>query len=183
VRRRATVVSCGAPPSGRVAATPATGGSPPGLLLRLAAMTYEAVLLFGLVFAVGLVLLAVTGWTYPLPAPRRWILQAVLFVAVGAYFVYCWARAGQTLAMKSWRLRLVGRDGAPPTPGRAIVRYLLAWNLFVPGLAFIALARAGPLANVLALGGGLLAMLALARLDPQRRLLHDRLLGSRVIRE
>lgn len=146
-------------------------------------MTYEAVLLFGLVFAVGMALLALTGWTYPLPAPRRWVLQAVLFVAIGAYFVICWTRAGQTLALKSWRLRVVDRDGAPPRPGRAILRYLLAWSLFAPGMLFVALASAGPLANALALGGGLLAMLALARLDPQRRLLHDRLLGTRVIRD
>jgi len=146
-------------------------------------MTYEAVLLFGLVFVVGFVLLMLTGWTYPLPQRQRWVLQAALFIAVGAYFVYCWARAGQTLAMKSWRLRVVDRGGGLLSPARAVLRYLLAWSLFAPGIAFIALAGAGALANLLALVAGLVAMLVLSRLDPRRQLLHDRLLGSRVIRE
>lgn len=146
-------------------------------------MTYEAVLLFGVVFVASFVLLALAGWTYPLPPQRRWALQAVLFVAIGAYFVFSWTRAGQTLAMKSWRLRVVDRNGGLLTPGRALVRYLLAWSLFAPGLAFIAIAGAGALVNLLALAGGVFAMLALARLDPQRQLLHDRLLGSRVVRD
>jgi uncharacterized RDD family membrane protein YckC len=158
-------------------------GAPPGLFLRLAAMAYEAVLLFGVTFVVSYALLALAGWTYPLPPARRWVLQSVLFVAIGAYFVYCWVRTGQTLAMKSWRLRVVDRDGRPLPPARAVLRYLLAWSLFLPGLAFIAVAGAGALANLLALLASLLLMLVLARIDPDGQLLHDRLLGSRVIRE
>lgn len=156
---------------------------PPGFPLRLAAMTYEAVLLFGLVFVVSYPLLAFTGWTYPLAPRQRWILQAVLFTAVGAYFVHCWTRSGQTLAMKSWRLRVVDGDGRLLPVGRAALRYLLAWSLFAPGLAFAALAGAGIAVNLLALVVGVLAMMALAGLDPRGQLLHDRLLGSRVIRE
>jgi uncharacterized RDD family membrane protein YckC len=146
-------------------------------------MTYEAVLLFGIVFVTGYALLALTGWTYPLQARQRWILQAVLFVAVGAYFVYCWVRVGQTLAMKSWRLRVVDRDGSLLSVPRALLRYVLAWSLFAPGLLFVALADAGPLQNLLALVASVLVMVGLARLDPRRQLLHDRILGSRVIRE
>ena len=158
-------------------------GSPPGVLLRLAVMTYEAVLLFGLVFVVGYALLLLTGWTYPLPPPRRWVLQAVLFVAIGAYFVFCWTRAGQTLAMKSWRLRVVDRDGRPLSPARATLRYLLAWTLFAPGFAFIAFADVGAVAAAAAVFAGLLVMLAPARFGPARQLLHDRVLGSRVVRD
>jgi uncharacterized RDD family membrane protein YckC len=146
-------------------------------------MTYEAVLLFGVAFVVSYALLALAGWTYPLQPRQRWILQAVLFAAIGAYFVFCWVRTGQTLAMKSWRLRVVDRDGGPLSPWRAVLRYLLAWSFFAPGLVFIALAGASAFANLLALVVGLLVMLALARLDRGGQLLHDRLLGSRVIRE
>jgi uncharacterized RDD family membrane protein YckC len=152
-------------------------------MLRLAAMTYESVLLFGVVFAAGLCLLALTGWTYPLAPARRWMLQAVVFLAVGAYFGYFWSRAGQTLAMKSWRLRVVDRDGGRLTLRRAILRYLLAWSLFAPGLAFVVLAGAGAVANLAALLVGTVLMLALARLDPGGQLLHDRLLGTRVVRD
>jgi uncharacterized RDD family membrane protein YckC len=156
---------------------------PPGILPRLAVMTYEAVLLFGIVFVTGYALLAFTGWTYPLQAWQRWVLQAVLFVALGAYFVYCWVRVGQTLAMKSWRLRVVDRDGKLLSLPRALLRYVLAWSLFAPGLLVIALAGVSGLWSLLVLLASLLAMLAAARLDPRRQLLHDRILGSRVIRE
>lgn len=146
-------------------------------------MTYEAVLLFGIAFVTGYAVLALTGWTYPLQPAQRWVLQAVLFVTVGTYFVYCWVRVGQTLAMKSWRLRVVDRDGRPLPAARAVLRYLLAWSLFAPGLLLIALTGIGGLPSLLVLAASLLLMLALARLDPRRQLLHDRILGSRVIRE
>lgn len=146
-------------------------------------MTYEAVLLFGIVFVTGYALLAFTGWTYPLPSRQRWILQAALFIAIGAYFVYCWVRVGQTLAMKSWRLRLVDRDGRLLSLPRAVLRYVLAWSLFAPGLLVIALTGIGGMWSLLLLAASLLVMLAAARLDPRRQLLHDRLIGSRVIRE
>ena len=29
-----------------------------------------------------------------------------------AYFVWCWSHGGQTLAMKTWRLQLVNKDGS-----------------------------------------------------------------------
>jgi uncharacterized RDD family membrane protein YckC len=156
---------------------------PPGILPRLAVMTYEAVLLFGIVFVTGYALLALTGWTYPLQTRQRWMLQAVLFVALGAYFVYCWVHAGQTLAMKSWRLRVVDHDGRLLSVPRAVLRYLLAWSLFAPGLLLILLTGVGGLWSLVVLLASLLVMLAATRLDPRRQLLHDRILGSRVIRE
>lgn len=162
---------------------PAGGQRPPGVLLRLAVMTYEAVLLFGVVFVAGYALLALAGWTHPLQPARRVVLQAVLFAVIGVYFVYCWVRTGQTLPMKSWRLRVVDRDGSLLSPARAALRYLLAWSLFAPGLLVVALAGVGGLSSLLVLLASLLAMLAVARLDKRGQLLHDRILGTRVIRE
>jgi uncharacterized RDD family membrane protein YckC len=161
----------------------ANSGQPPGVLLRLAVMTYEAVLLFGVVFVTGYALLALTGWTYPLRPGQRWVLQAVLFVVIGVYFVHSWVRAGQTLPMKSWRLRVVDRDGGPLSPARALLRYALAWSLFAPGLLVIGIAGIDGLSSLLLLLASLLLMLSVARFDPGRQLLHDRILGSRVIRE
>ena len=155
---------------------------PPNLALRVAAMIYESVLLFGIVFAAAFALLTLTGWTYPLSDQRRWVLQAVLFVAVGCYFVYSWTRSGQTLAMKSWRQQVLGPDGARLRPGRAVLRYLLAWHLFAPGLAFLALTQSHSAVDGIALLAGFAAMLALVYTDPQRQLLHDRLLGTRVVK-
>ena len=156
--------------------------APVGLRLRLAALVYEATLLFGVVFGASYVLIAATGWTYPLPAARRWTLQAVVFIVVGLYFVYCWTHGGQTLALKAWRLRVARADGSPVRLGQAIVRYLLAWHLFLPGLISIVLFPATPWLNLAALVLGMLGMLALVYLDPQRQAVHDRLLGTRLLR-
>jgi uncharacterized RDD family membrane protein YckC len=156
---------------------------PPGLPIRIAAMIYEALLLFGVSFIVSYALLAALRWTYPLAAYQRWTLQAVLFVAFGVYFVYCWRRSGQTLAMKSWHLRVVGPDGRPPSTARAVARYLLAWTLLVPGLALFALLHAYAGWDVAGFAVGLAAMLLIGRLGPARQFLHDRLLGTRVIRD
>lgn len=145
-------------------------------------MVYEAVLLFGVVFIVSYALLALFQWTYPLPPGRRAALQAVLFVAVGGYFVWCWSRSGQTLALKTWNLRVLADDGRPPGLARAVARYLLAWHLWLPGLLWATLFRAHVLADLaaLAIGFGLLLLPGLA--DRERRLLHDRWSGTRIVR-
>lgn len=164
-------------------AAPATVSVPPGLLLRLASMIYEAILLFGVAFIVGYAVLALARWTYPLAGYQRAGLQATLFGAFGVYFVWCWTRSGQTLAMKSWQLRLIDLNGKPPRLARAVLRYLLAWLLFAPGLAFVALTQTHAAWDVLALVLSFAAMLLTSLADPQRRLPHDRLLGMSVIRE
>jgi uncharacterized RDD family membrane protein YckC len=43
---------------------------------------------------------ATAGWL-------RHALQAFIVVMFAAYFLRCWLRGGQTLAMKAWRIRLV----------------------------------------------------------------------------
>ncbi len=70
-------------------------------------MVYDAVLILGVLFAVGYLVLAPQQWSYPLSFSQRAALQASLFAAVGIYFVFCWTRTGQTLALKAWRLKVV----------------------------------------------------------------------------
>lgn len=162
---------------------PATEPRSAGLLIRLAAMTYEAVLLFGVVFVVAYAVLAAARWTYPLAAGPRTALQLILFAAVGIYFIYQWTRTGQTLAMKSWHLRLINRRGKPPSVKAAALRYVLAWHLFLPGVLWTAVAGVrGPL-DLLAFALGFGAFLVPAFFDAERRLLHDRLSATRIIRE
>ncbi|MCH6088536.1 RDD family protein, partial [Salmonella enterica] len=67
----------------------------------------------------------------------RPLRQAWLFVAIGAYFVLCWRRRGQTLPMKTWNIRLVDRDGQTPSTPRLILRYVLAWPLVLAGAALV----------------------------------------------
>lgn len=145
-------------------------------------MIYEAVLLFGVAFAVGYVLLASMQWSYPLPPVERAMLQTTLFVAIGAYFVFCWSRTGQTLALKAWRLKLVDIEDRPPRSGRALARYLLAWHLWLPGLAIAGMFQLSAGWTLAALCVSFALLLLPALIDPQRRLLHDRWTGTRIVR-
>jgi uncharacterized RDD family membrane protein YckC len=151
--------------------------------LRVMAMVYEGVLLFGVTFAAGLAVLSLSGWTAPLSGVRRLVLQAALFVVIGAYFVWCWSRSGQTLALKTWKLRVVDHDGRSPALPRAIARYLLSWTLFLPGLIYIALFEPARTGSLVALALGFAALLVPAFVDPERRLLHDRWTDTRIVRE
>ena len=145
-------------------------------------MVYEAVLLFGVVFIVSYALLALLQWTYPLPPVRRTALQTVLFLVIGAYFIWCWSRTGQTLALKTWKLRVVAANGRPPAAARAAMRYVLAWHLWLPGALWIWLFQTHALADAAAVIAGFAALLLPALGDRQRRLLHDRATGTRVVR-
>jgi uncharacterized RDD family membrane protein YckC len=40
------------------------------------------------------------------------------------YFIWFWRHGGQTLAMKTWRIRLVASDGRVPSFPRAVGRFL-----------------------------------------------------------
>ena len=82
----------------------------PGLMRRLAAMAYELLLLSG-VLAVTLILPHILIATLTHRVATATVLWANLFLVVLVYFVGFWSRGGQTLAMKTWRIRLVTRDG------------------------------------------------------------------------
>ena len=68
---------------------------------------------------------------------NRHALQAFLFVIFGIYFVWFWAK-GQTLAMKTWHIRVVNLNGSAISQTRALARYALSWLWFLPPLMAVA---------------------------------------------
>lgn len=154
--------------------------TPPGLARRFAAFLYEGVLLFGVVFFAGLLYSILTRQQHALQG--RTGMGIVIFLVLGLYFVGFWTRSGQTLAMKTWHLRVVDAEGRPLGVVRATARYLLSWLWFLPALLsvrLIGLHSGGAIIGSLV--AGVLAYLLIARLHPQRQFLHDALCGSRVI--
>ena len=126
---------------------------------RLLGVVYETVLL-GAVLLVGtLPFLALTRQLEP--AIARPLFQLYLLLVCGVYFVWQWTRGGQTLPMKTWRLRLITREGAPLTLCHGVFRFLLALG----GLALF--------------GVGF----AWALVDRDRQFLHDRLAGTRIVKD
>lgn len=154
--------------------------TPPGLARRLAAFLYDGVLLFGVVFFTGFLYSVLTRQQHALQG--RTGMGIVLFLVIGLYFVGFWTRSGQTLAMKTWHLRVVDSHGLPLGWGRALLRYCFAWLWFLPALVSVwALGLHGGGAIVGSLITGVAAYALIARLHPQRQFLHDAICGSRVI--
>lgn len=157
----------------------ALASAPPGFARRLACLLYEGVLLFGVVMIAGLLYAGLTQQRHALVGLHG--LQAFLFVVLGIYFTWFWAHGRQTVAMKTWRLRLVARDGRPLTQARALARYVASWLWFLPALAVLGLGgwRSGA-AVATALGAGIAAYVLLAWLTPSRQYLHDLICGTRM---
>jgi uncharacterized RDD family membrane protein YckC len=129
------------------------------LTRRALALTYEALLLSALLLAAALPFVRVTDAADAVAV--RPLFQLYLVAVAAAYFVWQWRRGGQTLPMKTWRLRVVTRAGAPLRLRHAVSRFLFA-------LAGCALAGAGFL---------------WALVDRDGQFLHDRLAGTRIIKE
>ncbi|VVE25675.1 membrane protein [Pandoraea horticolens] len=155
------------------------GYAVPTLRRRLLSMVYESLLLFGVLFLAGYLFSALTqqrsGLMY------RHAMQIWLFLVLGAYFVWFWTHGGQTLAMKTWKIRLVDTQGQPVRTGRAVLRYMLAWLWVLPAMALDwALGFTGW--GSVALLAGWVVLWALAmRVMPGHQFVHDRLAGTRLV--
>lgn len=144
------------------------------------AMLYEAFCLFAVgALAIALYMLVTLNSQHPVV---KFGMNLWLVAAFGAYFMFCWIDSGHTLAMKTWRMKVV-KVGYRKLPFRsALLRYVLAWGWFAPALAAcwaFGLHKPGQIAVALAIGIVPWAMTAL--FDKDRQFLHDRLAGTRLI--
>ena len=132
--------------------------APAPFLIRMAVMVYELLLVTAVMFIAALPFLylvgnAETGW-------RHYLFQLYILGVLFAYFSAFWLRSGQTLAMKTWRIRLVNPDGARLTLRQAALRFVIALlGLLLAGIGFW-----------------------WALFDRDRQFLHDRIAGTRLIR-
>ncbi|MCZ8255219.1 MAG: RDD family protein [Polaromonas sp.] len=150
----------------------------PSIPRRMACWMYEGMLMFGVVFLAGYLFSTLSQTRNALD--NRHALQAFVFVIFGIYFVWFWAK-GQTLAMKTWNIRVVDVHGAPITQKRALLRYALSWLWFLPPLAVSWIfALPGREGAVLALGWVAIWAI-LARFHPQKQFWHDAFAGTRLI--
>jgi uncharacterized RDD family membrane protein YckC len=153
---------------------------------RLAAACYDGLLLFA-VWMVTLLFSLMVRELFGL-ARNDHVNALCLFLAGLAFFGWSWTHGGQTLGMRSWRLRLRREDGSALRWPVAALRYtamLLGWSLALTPLLLLMLPakievphRAGVLA-----GTALLTALSLLSilLDPQRRAFYDRLASTEVV--
>lgn len=135
-----------------------SAAAPARLLRHLLCLLYESLLLIAVLWLAGLpltLLEAHLGFPHVRP-----LYQSYLALVAGTYFVWQWVRGGQTLAMKTWRLRLVARGGNAVTIRQATLRYAAA------------------LAGLAVFGAGFVWAL----FDRDGLFLHDRIAGTRIMR-
>ncbi len=130
----------------------------PSLLKLAASLLYEALVMTALMLIGTAVFMFIFGDATL--GIKRYFLQLFLWLMLGVYFVLCWQKSGQTLAMQAWRLKLVSCDDCHAvTLGVAVTRYLAATLSFlVLGLGFL-----------------------WAIVDRDRLYLHDRMLKNKLI--
>ncbi len=132
--------------------------TPAPLLSRFAAMVYELLLVTAVVFVASFIIMPVIG---DMHTPwQRHLFQIYILGVLFAYFSAFWLRSGQTLAMKTWRIRLVQQNGDTLTFKQAMLRFVLALlGLMLAGIGFW-----------------------WAFFDRDKQFFHDRLAGTRLIR-
>ena len=150
----------------------------PSLLRRMACWMYEGLLMFGVVFIAGYLFGTLSQTRNAMD--NRHALQAFLFVVFGIYFVWLWAK-GQTLAMKTWDIRVVDRAYQPITQARALLRYVLTWLWFLPPLIAIAPFNLSGAESVVISLGWIAVWAILSCFHPERQFWHDAFAGTRLI--
>jgi uncharacterized RDD family membrane protein YckC len=159
-------------------APPTTELKAPPVMRRLASWLYEGMLLFGVVFISDYLFSALSQTRHALE--NRHAQQAFIFVVLGIYFTWLWAK-GQTLAMKTWRIRVVDAQGCALTQGRALIRYLWSWLWVLPPLVLSWLFHlSGGETGVMAVGW-VAVWSVLSRFHPQGQYLHDVLAQTRLV--
>ncbi len=152
----------------------------PTVKRRLISLVYEAFLVTA-VLMLGFLPFAAVSKSMD-PALRNYLSQIVLFLVAGAYFVKCWTGSGHTLAMKTWRIKLVKVGYADVPLKTAILRYVFAWGWVLPALVVcfvFDLTSKTQVPTVIAVG--IVAWAMTAFLDKDRQFLHDKLAGTRLI--
>ena len=137
--------------------SPPSGSNPPvrpGLLRRLAALVYDTLLLFTVLFAATVPVLILTGGRAV--GPNNPAYTVYLLAVSYVYLGWCWTRSGQTLGMRAWRMRVRTLGGEPLGWRRSLGRF------------------AAGLVSIGAAGIGLLWV----AFDRDRMSLHDRLSGT-----
>ena len=130
---------------------------PCGLGRRLLAISYDALVVLGLLLLAAVIAL-------PMDFPGQQAFGDPLFTLylAAVWFLYeawCWRRAGMTLGMRAWRIRLVSGDGETISWAKCLLRFLVGIVSFA------------------ALGAGLFWSLV----DRHNRGWHDLAAGTRLV--
>ena len=84
-------------------------------------MLYDSLLIIALFFLTGFIWVSVSG-----DVATGLAFQLTLLAEVIAFFGYCWAKQGETLGMRAWKIRILNGDGGLPNMRQIALRLLIA---------------------------------------------------------
>ncbi len=155
----------------------------PSIRRRLISLIYESLL-------IGSVeLLAISLFTLVTMNHRSELISHAasftLFLVTAAYFIHFWTDSGHTLAMKTWRMKVIKPGFARLPPRVAAIRFLLSWGWVLPAMITYGVMRTHGKVSVgtgfAIFGIGIAAWAATAWLNKDRQFLHDYLAGTRLV--
>lgn len=114
-----------------------------GIGRRLGAIVYDSLLLFALLMVAATPVVFILGGA-PTGTTARTGFQLYMLLCVFGFFGWFWTRGGQTLGMRTWRLRLVQGNDEPVDWPHALFRFVLAllsWLCLGLGFLWIILDR------------------------------------------
>ena len=151
----------------------------PSLKRRLICLVYEAFLATAVAaFGILIFLLLTQRAVDPVVYYGR---SVALFVVLGIYFIHSWTGSGHTLAMKTWRIKVVMLGHARVPFRAAALRYIFAWGWVLPALVISYRLQLSRPNIAIALGVGIVVWALTAFLDKDRQFLHDKLARTRLI--
>lgn len=107
-----------------------------GLLRRLMAIVYDAMLLAAILLMASLLALPLLGANPSTLAMLGFRLYLLLIIF--AFFTWFWSHGGQTLGMLAWRIRLHNSRPGPITLWQLLLRFLVAiFSWLMLGLGFV----------------------------------------------
>ena len=151
----------------------------PTIARRLISLVYD-VFLIAAVAMLGM-LVYVLVFSKMSDSFHAYARTVALIIITAAYFVHAWTGSGHTLAMKTWRIKIVKVGVATVPTGAAIVRYVMGWGFILPGLLASYFLHLNWKQAMGAVAINVVVWALLALLDKDRQFLHDRIAGTRLI--
>ena len=96
---------------------------PASLIKQLAAMLYDSLLVFGvLFFASAIAIIFNQGEAIE---SNLWF-SLYLLLTLFTFYAWFWKKSGQTLGMRVWKIRIIAESGGNPTWGTCYLRLISA---------------------------------------------------------
>lgn len=160
----------------------------PTIKRRIILNLYEMLVLMGVAAFLFLLPHLVIGVVLKVTAPA-WFLLAHIYLVLAFYFAWYWTKSGQTLAMQTWKIQMVGQDGQILSRSQALKRYAFGSLWLIPAaiILFISLRvgnseKMGAYFSIVFFSVTLFLWPLSALLDRKgRQMLPDRWAGTRLV--